>query len=324
MQKIIEFKRNKVTEESHFADVLLCDRFGKVLFKLGNDEIVSHRSCMKPLALSLLFDMQFDKLFNEKEIAVMTSSHGGESFHIELVQGILDKFEIDISFLKCPASVPISKQALKEFIIKKDHPQKIYNNCSGKHAFFLAVSKLQNWDLGNYLDFDHPLQRLVKEKIAKLCCIFDESQLIEGLDGCNAPVFASRMSSLARGFSNIFNNEKYARLKNAFLRYPQIISDKDRLDCILMNSCKNIIAKNGACGLICIYNTKNENTIVIKMSTSDTKARALVALQMMKKFDWINANEIQNLEKNEIFDRIIKTGSGKIAGRICFLNDLMN
>ena len=164
----------------------------------------------------------------------------------------------------------------------------------------------------------------MKEKIAKLCCIFDESQLIEGLDGCNAPVFASRMSSLARGFSNIFNNEKYARLKNAFLRYPQIISDKDRLDCILMNSCKNIIAKNGACGLICIYNTKNENTIVIKMSTSDTKARALVALQMMKKFDWINANEIQNLEKNEIFDRIIKTGSGKIAGRICFLNDLMN
>ena len=145
MQKIIEFKRNKVTEESHFADVLLCDRFGKVLFKLGNDEIVSHRSCMKPLALSLLFDMQFDKLFNEKEIAVMTSSHGGESFHIELVQGILDKFEIDISFLKCPASVPISKQALKEFIIKKTIHKKFIIIAAESTLFFL---RFQNCKIG--------------------------------------------------------------------------------------------------------------------------------------------------------------------------------
>jgi len=60
-------------------------------------------------------------------------------------------------------------------------------NCSGKHAGMLAACVTQGWDTSNYLDPEHPLQRLVAQTVSRLS---DEEPSAVGIDGCGAPLFA--------------------------------------------------------------------------------------------------------------------------------------
>ncbi len=56
----------------------------------------------------------------------------------------------------------------------------IYNNCSGKHAGFLALAKHLDAPIETYLDKDHPVQKLVQ---AAACDVFgiDPAQLHIGI-----------------------------------------------------------------------------------------------------------------------------------------------
>lgn len=65
----------------------------------------------------------------------------------------------------------------------------IYNNCSGKHAGFLALAKYLQEPLEGYLDPCHRVQQLVK---AAVCDVFglDGASVHLGIDGCNAPNYA--------------------------------------------------------------------------------------------------------------------------------------
>jgi L-asparaginase II len=65
----------------------------------------------------------------------------------------------------------------------------IYNNCSGKHAGFLALCKYLEEPLAGYLEVSHRVQQLVQEAV---CDVFElnQSQLHAGVDGCNAPNYA--------------------------------------------------------------------------------------------------------------------------------------
>lgn len=65
----------------------------------------------------------------------------------------------------------------------------IYNNCSGKHAGFLALAKYLREPLEGYLEPSHRVQQLVK---AAVCDVFvlDAGSVHLGIDGCNAPNYA--------------------------------------------------------------------------------------------------------------------------------------
>lgn len=65
----------------------------------------------------------------------------------------------------------------------------IYNNCSGKHAGFLALCKYLGLPKENYLSYDHPIQQLIKEAVFDIFNVDDNSCHI-GVDGCSAPAFA--------------------------------------------------------------------------------------------------------------------------------------
>ena len=54
-------------------------------------------------------------------------------------------------------------------LLRGEKPSSIHNNCSGKHVGFLVCCKLMGWDMETYFEPEHPLQKLVKEKINSLC-----------------------------------------------------------------------------------------------------------------------------------------------------------
>lgn len=58
----------------------------------------------------------------------------------------------------------------------------IYNNCSGKHAGFLALAKYLNVPMAGHLDLSHPVQQLIRQTV---CDVFDikDACLHAGVDG---------------------------------------------------------------------------------------------------------------------------------------------
>ncbi|MFD2272932.1 asparaginase [Undibacterium arcticum] len=62
----------------------------------------------------------------------------------------------------------------------------LYNNCSGKHAGFLAYCMQHGQPIDSYLDPAHPLQQAVRASVAHFAGVND-SDLIMGIDGCSAP-----------------------------------------------------------------------------------------------------------------------------------------
>ena len=86
-----------------------------------------------------------------------------------------------------------------------------------------------------------------------------------------------------------------------------------------MENTKNLVAKNGAGGLICIYNDFNNEVLSIKMANGNSKqARNLVALKMIKKLNWINEIEYKNLKSHPIFDENVTTLNGEIVGKTIY------
>lgn len=99
---------------------------------------------------------------------------------------------IDECSLRCGGHTPVSEAAAFAYVRDGaptpfvDH---IYNNCSGKHAGFLALCKYLHLPLDGYLDPSHEVQVLVREVV---CDVFemDETGLHVGVDGCSAPNYA--------------------------------------------------------------------------------------------------------------------------------------
>lgn len=319
-KKLISFSRNNIEEESFFGCILVLDKNNNILYQ-SNDNVadfqICHRSCAKPMQLSVLFDLGFDNLFNDEQIAIMAASHQATDYHIKLVKSVLDVNDIDEKYLKCPIHLPYNQNVLIDYIKNNIEIKNIHNNCSGKHAFMLTICKLNNWNMDCYCDYNHPLQKLIINKLIELCNIEGQATLTK--DGCLAPVIISSLHELAFGFKNLFQNKKYNRIKEAYKKYPKVIGGDNNLDSVIMENTKNLVAKNGAGGLICIYNDFNNEVLSIKMANGNSKkARNLIALKMIKKLNWINEIEYKNLKSHPIFDENVTTLNGEIVGKTIY------
>ena len=166
--KLVTYNRDGLIEREHFGYIVRCDKIHTVE-KLGDDKNYPFymRSCAKPLQASLLIDYELDEKFNltYEEIAICAASHAGESVHVELVKRLLDKFEVSPDKLKCGNHDPISRTAQDELLLQSEKPTAIHNNCSGKHAMMLGLCKINDWDMDNYDNPNHPLQIEIKKKI---------------------------------------------------------------------------------------------------------------------------------------------------------------
>lgn len=165
------------------------------------------RSCLKYAQVLPLLESGAVEFFgfNDLEIAVMCSSHNAEPCHLATVRSILSKAGIDESDLRCGGHTPVSETAAFQYVRDGactpfvDH---IYNNCSGKHAGFLALSKYLHEPLEGYLEPSHRVQQLVREAV---CAVFDLDilNLQAGVDGCNAPNYAMNARQAAIGYARM-------------------------------------------------------------------------------------------------------------------------
>ncbi len=275
---------NEITERTFFGEY--------------NDYPFFLRSLLKPIQASIMADFGAKEYFNftDSEIAIMQASHAGEEIHTRTVKSVLKKAGLNESYLKCPAINPLNPDVIKSGM----QPEKIHNNCSGKHAMMLAVSKQLDFPLNSYIDINHPLQKLILNKICELSEFKNPPQTS---DGCTVPVWGLPFKNIAKAFFKIYNDKKYDFLKKAYMKNPYIIGGRDNLglrqDTHIMQLNTSLISKTGAGGFLSIYNNDTKEFLLIKMAQDNNKIRFLIALYMLQKLGWINKNPLDYNFYNE-------------------------
>lgn len=306
-ERLVKYVRDGLVEQEHFGYILLANR-NRVLEYTGEscNQPFYLRSCAKPLQASLLIDFGMDKFFDmsEEEIAICCASHSGEKIHTDLISGLLKKIGLDSTYLKCGIHPPLSKTEQKRMFLDNEGPNVFHNNCSGKHTMMLGLCVMNGWDLMTYDDVNHPLQKMIKQKIYELCEV--KSDYPVTTDGCGVPIFSVPLPNMVRGFLNVFCNPVYEKITNAFLNNPYVIGGEDRTDTKIIENTKNIIAKVGAGGLCVVVNTEKEEGFVVKICDCDMKAREIMVADILKNLHW---GEIP-------VDKTIKTLHGQIVGEI--------
>ncbi len=318
--KLIEYIRNGLVQREHCGIIIHINKNG-IINKIGEDNNYKfyHRSCMKPMQVSPLIDLGLDiklKLTLE-EIALCCASHTGELIHQEKIISVLNKIGLSEKDLLCHAEEPLSKNEQKRLIKENINPDRIHNNCSGKHSAMLAICKELNFNTANYKDLSHPLSDYIIKKVCELCEI-KKDDIIISKDGCGLPVIATPLFNLGLGFLNLFLNKKYEKIKDAFLNYPYLIGGKDRLDSDIIANSENLIAKVGAEGLCVVVNIIKEEVIIVKIADSSMEARAHTVINALEQMNWVTKENIKKLK--QIYPAEIKSQDGETLGRIkpCF------
>ncbi len=257
---LVKCTRSGLVEKTHRAVLCLVDTNNTPLFSLGNvNQVIFPRSAMKFFQiLPLLMSGAVEEFgFDEQEIALMCASHNAEPEHIQVLQRILNKAGIEERGLGCGAHAPLSMLASHTLIKDQEPVAARHNNCSGKHAGFLALSKYLGAPLETYLKSDHPVQVLVR-KITAQMCEMKEQQLYPGMDGCSAPNYGMPVLNLAIGFKNLSKhhaqdeklNEACIRLRKALWTESFFVGGSDRYCSEMMQTYPStVVGKLGADGV---------------------------------------------------------------------------
>jgi len=304
---LVKYVRDGLVEEQHFGYVLVINRV-HVIDRVGESGNYPFylRSCAKPLQASLIIDFGMDKEYQmtDEEIALCCASHAGEECHINTAKGLMNKIGINESYLKCGIHEPLSQSARNKMLINNEKPTPLHNNCSGKHIMMLGLAKLKGWSIDDYDKPNHPLQQEIKNKIYDLCELKREYPVTT--DGCGVPIYSMPLQNMAKGFLNMFCEEKYERIKSAILNNPYIYGGEDRTDTKIIENSECLIAKVGAGGLCIVVNTNTEEAMAVKISDCDMKAREIVVFDAMRNLHWTDIKTDYN----------IKTIHGDIVGQI--------
>lgn len=320
-EKLLEYVRDGLVEQEHSGFVLHLNKDG-VISRIGDTLNYPFylRSCAKPLQASLLIDFELDKFYNmtSEEIAICCASHAGEPCHVNTIKGVLDKIGIDESYLKCGLHKPLSKTEQNKMLLSSEKENVLQNNCSGKHSMMLAICKKMGWELNNYYDFNHPLQIAIKKKIYELCELKIDFPATK--DGCGVPIYSMPLENMVKGYLNLFLDEKYSKIKDAFGQNPYLIGGEDRFDTAIMSTNNELITKVGAGGLCIVINLKKEEGLIIKILDCDMKARAICMIEALKQVCWLTEEMLQNeLIKAQNKKDILTLHGEKIGeGNLCF------
>lgn len=288
----VEYVRDGLVEEFHEGFFMLLSKpYDTIPYYL--------RSCAKPLQATLLVDYGID--LSEEELALCCGSHAGEECHIKVAKQILDRFDIDESYLKCGVHAPLARSMQDKMLLRAEKARAIHNNCSGKHIGFLVICKIKGWEMTTYDKPDHPLQVAIKNKINAMCQV--EAEYPMTTDGCGVPILSMPLKNLLIGYKNLL---RYDKIVNAIQKYPYIFGGENRLDTEILQQTNGLIAKVGAGGLCVVFNIEKQDGFVVKINDCSMDARRFAVLEMINRLGWGNIQ----------FDKSIKTLHGQVVGEV--------
>ena len=306
--KLVETVRANTIESTHFGSIAVVGSDGTLMHSLGNaDRLTYFHSSAKPIQGIASLEAGIVEKFglDLKEIALIVSSHSGESEHIKVLKGIMEKTGIAEDIMECGIVEPVNKEVLKELYAAGLTMNILHGNCSGKHLGMIAASKVKGFPMEDYHKGDHPMQKLVKQVVSDFSAI-NPDNIAEGIDGCTVPVYAVPLKNMAFAYANLCNMSfmegKYAKSQNyiisAMTMYPEMVAGKKRIDTELMKRFgSRIIVKIGAEGVFCVGILGKNIGIALKIEDGTSIAVGPAIIEVLLQLKVLNHDETEVLKE---------------------------
>jgi L-asparaginase II len=232
---IVEVRRNGIVEARHRVHAVAVQN-GAVVAEAGDAGLTSFmRSSSKPIQALPLARARAD--LDERDLAIASASHRATDDQIAAVRALL-------------AKAPATEDDLELGLQEGRPPQKIFHNCSGKHAGMLALCRAHGWPTANYRLPEHPVQQASAAAHAEAAQA-DETELPTATDGCGVVTFALPLERMAYAFARFEQLPQGERIANAMRSHPDLVGGPDGADFHLMRTATGWFAKGGAEGLLC-------------------------------------------------------------------------
>jgi L-asparaginase II len=312
-------------ESVHRVAWCVVDDSGRVIEGAGTLDVpVFLRSAAKPFIAAAIVASGAARRFgfDGREIAVMTGSHNGESFHIAAVQSMLDKIGLSEDALRCGPHLPYDDASAQSMLQAGQRPRAIHNNCSGKHAGILAFAAMLGAPIESYLDRNNPAQEEILSFCARVCGV-DRSRLTLGVDGCGIPVFAVPLPAGATAFARLatLNNLNDADaqamriVRDAMIAYPEYVGGTGEFDTALMRAAGGtVVAKSGAEGVHGMAAIARGAGALLKTIDGNGRAVPPAAMDLARRAKLVYSASLDNLDafaKPQVRNR-----GGRVVGRI--------
>ncbi len=304
----VRFLREGIVESTHRVQAVACDGRGRVLSVAGNPETATFiRSALKPFqALAVTTTGTLERYnLNDRDLAIICSSHQGTIEQVRQVFNILWRSDVDPSALQCPT--PPGKQSPLQY------------NCSGKHAGMLAVCQQRQWPLNNYLQYNHPVQKLVLSQVAELMRMPGE-ELIRAHDDCGAPTYFVQLRQIASLYAHLASGDNLAmeRIVRAMTHHPVMVAGEGAFDTELMRLSEGeLVSKAGAEGVQCIGRVGEGMGLAIKVMDGAKRAKYAVAIHLLKQMGWISPSVSETL--SETFMKVGEYKRLEVIGELSML-----
>ena len=274
---MVEVWRGELLECVHQGHAVVCDDKGQIIHAWGDpDAMIYPRSSCKMIQALPLVESGAAAQLTGQQLAIASASHNAAAIHTDLVGDWLRELGLADDDFRCGPAMPMDKDATYALIRGHQSPCQIHNECSGKHAGFLTLSK----HLGGGADYeliDHPVQKAVKAAFEE---VTGETSPMYGIDGCSAPNHACTLHGLARAMAfyasaqdrNDTRSNAAARLTQAMAQYPEFVAGEGRTCTDLMRAMDTI-------------NKKYRKNLLYSGSCHDAKdsARVLIAFSRIPK-----------------------------------------
>ena len=144
-QPMIEVWRGGRCESAHLGHAVVMGTDGEVREAWGDPAaIIYPRSSCKMVQALPLLETGAGAHLTREQLALACASHNGAAIHTERVSRWLADLGLGDDDLRCGTQWPDDRPASIGLIKTDASPCQIHNNCSGKHAGFLTLSKIPN------------------------------------------------------------------------------------------------------------------------------------------------------------------------------------
>jgi L-asparaginase II len=311
---LAEVWRGPMVESRHRGHLVAVTGEGRVVASLGGAQTPAFlRSAAKPFqALPLLVSGAAERFgFNEQEIALACASHNGEPLHTGTVAGMLRKIGLDAGALRCGAHDPFNTDVARALHASGRPPNALHNNCSGKHAGFLALALHLNAPTENYDHPDNPVQQAVLATVARFAGVSPD-EIALATDGCAAPVFGMSLAAMALMYARLVapppdfdeaTRQACRRIASAMMNYPEAVGGRaERLDTKIMQAAPGrLVSKIGAEGvytagvLPCEKWPQGLGLAVKVEDGEDRRARPVVVIEAMRQLGILDETALASL-----------------------------
>ena len=303
---LAEEVRSGLVETVHDGAVAVVAASGELIASYGDiDRPFYFRSIAKPFQAAV--SQACGANLGREQMAVACGSHDGEPVHVAIVESILAGAGLTADDLGNPPGWPLAASAERRLAAAgATEPNRLWHNCSGKHAAMLAATVASGWDPKTYLDPSHPLQTRITESMREVAGPVDPI----GVDGCGAPVFATTARAMGGAFARLSAAPEFLQVFDAMHAFPALVSGVGNADAAIATHL-DAVGKRGAAGALGI-GIRGRRGLGIKVWDGSGLVAGVAGLAALDQLGELTPYARQSLDRHS---RPWVKGGGKPVGR---------